>query len=31
MKMKNASYRYDINNLGLDMNTKIVNIKSASL
>ena len=29
--MKNRSYRYDINNLGLDMNTKIVNIKSASL
>ena len=29
--MKNRSYRYDINNLGLDMNTKIVNVKGASL
>ena len=31
MKIRNRSQRYDINNLGLDMSTNIVNIKSVSV
>ena len=29
MKMKNGSYRYDINRVGIDMDTNMVNAKSA--
>ena len=31
MKTKNRSYAYDIKDLGLNMDTNIVNIKSVSL